>query len=92
MTLTLPPATEARLRAAAAQRGLAPEETIDALLAEAEAIPDQVILTPSEQEQVLAALRASVEDYAAGRWISLEDYEAEIQAEKQAHSAQSLRQ
>ncbi len=92
MTLTLPPATEARLRAVAAQRGLAPEETIDMLLAEAETSPDQVSLTASEQEEVLAALRASVEDYAAGRWVSLEDYEAQIQAEKQALSTQSLRQ
>ena len=32
MTLTLAPETEARLRAAAAQKGLAPEEVIDILL------------------------------------------------------------
>ena len=32
MTLTLTPDTEARLRAAAAQKGLAPEEVIDVLL------------------------------------------------------------
>ena len=32
MTLTLAPETEARLRAAAAQKGLAPEEFIDVLL------------------------------------------------------------
>ena len=34
MTLTLAPETEARLLAAAAQKGLAPEEVIDALLKE----------------------------------------------------------
>lgn len=84
MTLTLTPDAAERLRSVAAQRGLTPEEAIDMLLAEAETSPDQVSLTASEQEQVLAALRASVEDYAAERWVSLEDYDAQIQAEKQA--------
>ena len=87
MTLTLTPGSEARLRALSAQRGLPPEETIDALLAEAEVKPDQIVLTALEEEEVLAALKASVEDYAAGRWISLEDYETQIREEQIARSA-----
>jgi predicted transcriptional regulator len=71
--MEITPETEARLQAVAAQRGLTPEQTIIDLL--------------TEQEKTLAALRASVEDFAAGRWISLEDYEAQILAERQAHEA-----
>ena len=43
--------------------------------------------SPAEQEEILAALKRSVEDHAAGRWISLEDYEAQIQAERQKRDA-----
>ena len=85
MTLTLTPGSEARLRALSAQRGLPPEETIDALLAEAEAKPNLTVLTALEETEVMASLKASVEDYAAGRWISLEDYEEQIREEQIAH-------
>jgi len=45
------------------------------------------VLTESEKESVIAALYASEEDYAAGRWISLEEYEAQTVARRQARSA-----
>ena len=64
MTLTLNPATEARLRSVAHQRGLAPEATLDAVLAEA------------EDREMQAELRASVEDYAAGRSMTVGEYRA----------------
>jgi predicted transcriptional regulator len=75
MILTLTPDTEARLLALAAQRGLPPEETIDALLAEA------------DFNDAVAGIQRGMNDYAAGRWTSLEDYEAQIQAEKQARAS-----
>ncbi len=75
MTLTLTPDTEARLRSVAAQRGLPPEKTIDVLLAEAD----------TDFHEAIAGIQRGMDDFAAGRWISLEDYEAQIQAERQAH-------
>ena len=53
MTLTLAPDTEARLLAAAAEKGLAPEEVIDALLRQDTTEPVQD--TP-EQARLRAAL------------------------------------
>ena len=67
MTLTLTPDTEARLRSVVAQRGLPPERTIDVLLAEADA----------DFHEAIAGIQRGMEDFAAGRWISLEDYEAD---------------
>lgn len=77
MTLTLTPDTEARLRSVAAQRGLPPEQTIDVLLAEAD----------TDFQQAVAGIQRSMDDFAAGRWISLEDYEAQLPARRQARLA-----
>lgn len=90
MTLTLPPDTEARLRTVAAQRGLPPEETLDVILAEAEASLAQIVMTEEESQKVLAALLRSEEDYAAGRWLSLEDYEAQLKERRQARLAKNV--
>ncbi len=92
MTLTLTPDTEARLLALAAERGLAPEETINVLLTQAETNPTRSEFTASEERQILTALQTSVEDYAAGRWISLEDYEAQVQAERMTRDVKELHQ
>lgn len=48
---------------------------------------NRFVLTEPEKEAVVAALRANEEDYAAGRWISLEDYEAQTPAQRQARGA-----
>ncbi len=50
MTLTLAPETEARLRAAAAQKGLAPEELIDVLLKQSDGT--QFSAADAEQERL----------------------------------------
>jgi hypothetical protein len=86
MTLNLTPDAEARVRSVAEMRGQDPEDALIALLnqalADAEADLAPPVMSDTETQQVLAALQASVEDYAAGRWISLEDYEAEVGAER----------
>ena len=79
MTLTLTPDTEARLHALAAQRGLAPEETIARLITEANA----------DFNEAIAGIQRGMDDFAAGRWISMEDYDAQIEAEKPNHSKKS---
>jgi predicted transcriptional regulator len=76
MTLTLTPDAEARLRSVAAQRGLPPEQTIDVLLAEAD----------TDFQQAVAGIQRGIDDFAAGHWISLEDYEAQIQSEQPSGS------
>ncbi len=50
MTLTLAPETEGRLRAAAAQHGLAPEEFIDVLLEQSDR--NEVSAADAEQERL----------------------------------------
>ena len=67
MKLTLAPQTEARLRNVAAQRGLPPEIALDAVLAEAE----------GDFDSAAAEVRAGMDDFAAGRWVSLEAMEAD---------------
>ena len=66
MTLTLTPDAAARLRAVAFQRGLGPEETITRLITEAD----------SDFNQAVAGIQRGMDDFAAGRWTSWEDYEA----------------
>jgi len=85
MTLTLSPDMENRLRSLAAQRGLPPEETFRALLTEAEAA---AFLNETQAQEILAQFKASREDYAAGRWISIEDYEAQVQAKRAERASQ----
>jgi len=80
MTLTLPPETEARLHSVAAQRGLPPEKTLDVLLVEAD----------TNYYEAIAGIQRGMDDYTAGRWISLEDYEAEAEAKQNKLTAQSV--
>ncbi|MDQ2799144.1 MAG: hypothetical protein M3Y13_05820 [Armatimonadota bacterium] len=90
MTLTLTPDAAERLRSVAAQRGQTPEEAISTLLTEAEedfAVP--LAMSEEEAQQVLAALQKSEEDFAAGRWISLEDYEAQIKEQRRTRRAEN---
>ncbi|MGI4788381.1 MAG: hypothetical protein ACRYFS_05970 [Janthinobacterium lividum] len=86
MTLTLNPHTEARLRSFAAQHSLPPEEAVVLLLDVTDA---SGYYNSVEAETITAELQASVEDYAAGHWISLEDYEAEVQAERAERSIEA---
>ena len=85
MTLVLSSEIEARVRSVAELSGQDPEDALIALLnqalADAEADLAPLAMSDEEKQQVLTALQRSEEDYAAGRWISLEDYEAKI-AEK----------
>ncbi len=78
MTLTFAPQTEARLQAVANQRGLSPEAALDAILAEAE----------TEFSAAVAGIQRGMDNYDAGRWISLEDYEQQIRTQRQIRDAQ----
>lgn len=80
MTLILPPATEGRLRAVAGLRGQAPEEALDALL-------DQALTeAEAEAEMIRAELQASVDDFAAGRSLSIEELRERLRLRRQAKS------
>lgn len=72
--MTLAPELEARVRAVADHRGLAPEIALSRLLETALAQEEQ------EFQSTVAALRASIADFEAGRSISLEDWRAESRA------------
>lgn len=78
MTLTLTPDTEALLNSIAAQRGLPLEKTLKIVLAEAQAAAE------TDYREAAAGIQRGMDDFAAGRWVSLEDYEAQIQAEQTA--------
>lgn len=82
MSLMLAPHTEARLRAVAKQRGLPPAEALDTVLAEAQ----------TDFDEAVAGIRVGRQDFAAGRWVSLEDYEAQVMAKRQARDAQRPQQ
>lgn len=69
MTITLTHGTEAMLLAVAAQRGLAPDEALNVLLAEA----------ATDFEEAVAGIQRGMDDFAAGRWISLEEFTAKAQ-------------
>jgi hypothetical protein len=76
MTLILAPDTEARVRSVAELNGQDPEDALIALLNQA--------LTEAEAEAELAAeLRASVEDHAAGRSMTLEELRLRLLAHRQ---------
>lgn len=94
MTLILPSQTEARVRSVAELRGQDPEDALivllDQALAEAEADLAQIVMTEEESQKVLAALHRSEEDYAAGRWISLEDHEAQLKERRQVRLTKNV--
>ncbi len=94
MTLVLPSQTEARVRSVAEQRGQDPEDALITLLDQALAVAEadlvQIVMTDEESQKVQAALHKSEEDYAAGRWISLEDYEAQLEERRQARLAKNV--
>ncbi len=78
MTLTLTPDTEAVLQTLAAQRGQAPEQIVEALVRHA-------AQEERERQETLSGLRQSVQQFAAGQWVALEDLGAEHDAWKAAH-------
>lgn len=75
MTMTLPPDAEERLRAVAGLRGQAPEEVLNTLLDQA--------LTDAEAEAIRAELQASVDDFAAGRSMTLNEVRASLRTRRQ---------
>lgn len=48
---------------------------------------ERLVLTKAQEADIMTALRASEEDFVAGRWISLEDYETQTLARRQARNA-----
>jgi predicted transcriptional regulator len=74
MTLTLTHDTEIALRALAARHGQDPETVLKTLVTRAAAEEEQ------ERQDTANGIRAGMEDFAAGRWVSLEDMEAESHA------------
>ncbi|MDQ2688229.1 MAG: hypothetical protein M3Y28_10220 [Armatimonadota bacterium] len=84
MTLILPPDTEGRLRTVAGLRGQPPQEALNTLL-------DQALTeAEAETEMIRAELQASVDDFAAGRSMSIEELRDRLQARRQARSASKL--
>lgn len=81
MTLTLTPDTEALLNSVAAQRGLPLEQTLEMVLAEAQAAASYDYL---DDDMILAELQASVDDHAAGRSMTIDEYRAKALARRQA--------
>lgn len=77
MTLTLTRETEAQLVAVAALRGKPPEDALAELVSEAQA----------EHEETVIALRQSMAEIAAGRWVSLEQFEQNFAAQVQRRRA-----
>ena len=80
MTLTLTPDTEALLQSVAARYGLPPEKTIEMLLAGAQTAAYH---NHSEDDAVLAELQASVDDHAAGRSMTIDEYRTRALARRQ---------
>ncbi len=74
MTFTLSPETEAQLTAVAALRGLPLEETLAELVAQARAASER------ERQLAIEGVRRSEEDFAAGRWVSLDELDARLDA------------
>lgn len=74
MTLILTPETEAQLTVIAAQRGLPPEKALIQMVAdEAQRVAEEADIA----DAVAGLLRGSAE-IAAGDWVSLETYRAEV--------------
>ncbi len=81
MTLNLTPDAEARVRSVAEMRGQDPEDALIALL-------DQALAEAEAEEELVAELRASVEDHAAGRSMTIEEYRAKTLARRQERDKQ----
>lgn len=79
MTLILSPETEDRLRTVAVLRGQPPQEALNTLLDQA--------LTEAEAETIRRELQASVDDFAAGRSMSIEEFRDQLRMRRQARSA-----
>lgn len=85
MALTLAPDTEARLRIVADRQGLSPDTALTSLMETILRAEEVVFQEDAQtQAQVAAALRQSTEDFAAGRWVSLEGYIAQSEMRRQA--------
>ena len=82
MTLNLTPDAEARVRSVAEMRGQDPEDALIALL-------DQALAEAEAEEELVAELRASVEDHAAGRSMTLEELRVRLLGhyQEQSHTA-----
>lgn len=78
MPLTLSPEAEARVRAVADRSGLPADVMLSDLL--------EAALQEQEQEfqETVAGIQAGMDDYAAGRWTSLEDWRIEMVTKRQA--------
>ena len=80
MILTLTPDTEALLNSVAAQRGLPLEKTLKMVLVEAQAAAEY---DHFDDDKILAELQASVDDHAAGRSMTIDEYRAKALARRQ---------
>lgn len=83
MTLNLTPDAEARVRSVAEMRGQDPEDALIALL-------NQALAEAEAEDELVAELRASVEDHAAGRSITIEEYRAKALARRQERDKNSV--
>ncbi len=81
MTLNLTADAEARVRSVAEMRGQDPEDALLALL-------DQALAEAEAEEELVAELRASVEDHAAGRSMTIDEYRAKTLARRQERDKQ----
>ena len=89
MTLTLMPETEARLRAVADRQGVSADSALNGLLETILREEEAVLGEDAETQAAVAeALRRSVEDFDAGRWVSLEDFAAGADARRRARGGQ----
>ncbi len=78
--LTLTPETETRLRTVAAERGMAPEQALETLLARA--LENAEKEADAERQDTLTGLRQSAEEFAQGRWTTPDDLDAALRARR----------
>jgi len=79
MTLTLAPEIEARIRSVAEMRGQDPEDALIVLL-------NRALADAEAEDELVAELRASVEDHAAGRSMTLEELRVRLLTHRQEQS------
>ena len=80
MTLTLNRDTEARLRLVAEGRGLDPQQLHEDLLRQALAAAEAE--QEEELRETMAGLGKSVEEFAAGRWITADELDRRLKARR----------